>query len=154
MDMASVSLTFSSSIVPSPIPQYNKTRKPQLPIFYAVSSTPSKTASASNSSSSSSVVKKKHWKQGEFPGVSETSLPSSTRRKPIKNVKKKLDRKNNANAWANTVTEALCECIDKKQWVQALEVYTLTHQFSVKNHYFIVCKFRVLLLLLLLGVFE
>lgn len=136
MDMASVSLTFSSSsIVPSPIPQHNKTthnnpRKPHLPIFYAVSSSPSKTASASNSS----VVKKKHWKQGEFPGVSETSLPSSTRRKPIKNVKKKLDRKNNAKAWANTVTEALSECIDKKQWLQALEV--LLYFSALKNHYF------------------
>ena len=156
MDMASVSLTFSSSIVPSPISQHNKTthnnpRKPQLPIFYAVSSSPSKTASASNSSSSS-LVKKKHWKQGEFPGVSETSLPSSTRRKPIKNVKKKLDRKNDAKAWVNTVTEAFSECIDKKQWVQALEVYALTN-FAFKNHYFIVshpCKLTVLLL----GVFE
>lgn len=131
MDMASVSLTFSSSIVPSPIPQHNKTthnpRKSQLPIFYAVSSPPSKTASASNSSSPS-VVKKKHWKQGEFPGVSETSLPSTTRRKPIKNVKKKLDRKNNAKAWANTVTEALCECIDKKQWLQALETLDMLRE--------------------------
>jgi hypothetical protein len=114
MDMASVSLTFSSSIVPSPIPQHkcNKTQH-KLPIFRvircAVSPPPS-------------VVKKKHWKQGEFPGFSETP---GTRRKPIKNIKKKLDRKNDAKAWVSTVTEALSERIDKKQWLQALEVLSL-----------------------------
>lgn len=132
MDMASISLTFSNSIVPSPIPQdkCKKTHNPrsQDPIFrvtrYAVSAPASKTAS----SDSSPVVKKRHWKQGEFPGVSETSLPGSTRRRsPIKNLKKKLDRKNDAKAWANTVTEALSERIDKKQWLQALEVSLLLH---------------------------
>jgi hypothetical protein len=122
MDMASVSLTFSSSIVPSPIPQHrcNKTHN-KVPIFRlircAVSPPPSKTAS-----NSSPVVKKKHWKQGEFPGFSETP---GTRRKPIKNIKKKLDRKNDAKAWVSTVTEALSERIDKKQWLQALEVLSL-----------------------------
>ncbi|KAK2358461.1 Pentatricopeptide repeat (PPR) superfamily protein [Trifolium repens] len=125
--MASVSLTFSSSIAPSPIPQHkcNKTHH-KLPSFrlirYAVSPPPSKTAS-----NSSPVVKKKHWKQGEFPGFSETP---GTRRKPIKNIKKKLDRKNDAKAWVSTVTEALSERIDKKQWLQALEVFDMLREQS------------------------
>lgn len=43
----------------------------------------------------------------------------------IKNVKKKMDRKNNAKAWANTVTESLSDLILKKQWLQALEVFEM-----------------------------
>ncbi|XP_022958882.1 pentatricopeptide repeat-containing protein At3g06430, chloroplastic-like isoform X1 [Cucurbita moschata] len=72
--------------------------------------------------SSSSPVKKKHWKQGEFPGVTETF---DARKTPLKNVKKKLDRKMNAKAWANTVTEALSEHITNKRWIQALEVFEM-----------------------------
>lgn len=70
-------------------------------------------------------MKKRHWKQGEYPGVSQASVPSrslNNKKTPIKNIKKKMDKKNEAKAWANTVTEALSECIDKKQWIQALEV--------------------------------
>ncbi|KAK7264778.1 hypothetical protein RJT34_32388 [Clitoria ternatea] len=131
--MASVSLSFSSSVVPSPIPQEKckKTHNPtsQNPIFrvtrFAISPAPSKTAS-----NSSSPVKKRHWKQGEFPGISETSSPSSRRRTPLKILKKKLDKKNNAKAWVNTVTEALSERIDKKQWLQALEVFDMLKEQS------------------------
>lgn len=65
--------------------------------------------------------KKKIWKVGEYPGRSEFSIPKK-KRTPIKNIKKKLDKKNNAKAWANTVPEALSESIEKKQWMQALEV--------------------------------
>lgn len=57
--------------------------------------------------------------------MSQSSVPSRSlniKKTPIKNIKKKLDKKNVAKAWANTVTEALSECIDKKQWLQALEV--------------------------------
>lgn len=57
--------------------------------------------------------------------MSQSSVPSRSvynKKTPIKNIKKKMDRKNEAKAWANTVTEALSDCIDKKQWLQALEV--------------------------------
>ncbi|XP_057753185.1 pentatricopeptide repeat-containing protein At3g06430, chloroplastic [Arachis stenosperma] len=138
MVMASISLSFSSSVVPSPIPhdKFKNTSKTNNPrsqdssfrvIRFAISSP---TNSTTASSSASSVAKKRHWKQGEYPGVSETSLTGSTRRSPIKNIKKKLDKKNNAKAWVNTVTEALCEHIDKKQWLQALEVFDMLKEHS------------------------
>ncbi|XP_027331743.1 pentatricopeptide repeat-containing protein At3g06430, chloroplastic-like isoform X1 [Abrus precatorius] len=126
--MASISLSFSSSVVPSPIPQDKSKITPyptsQDPIFrvtrFTISPPPSKNPS------SSSLPKKKHWKQGEFPGISETSLP--TRNTPIKNLKKKLDKKNNAKAWVNTVTETLSERVDKKQWLQALQVFDMLRE--------------------------
>lgn len=82
---------------------------------------------------SSSPVKKRHWKQGEYPGVSQSSVPSrsvnnNSKKTPIKNIKKKMDKKNQAKSWANTVTEALSDCIDKKQWLQALEVFEMLKQ--------------------------
>ncbi|XP_023764293.1 pentatricopeptide repeat-containing protein At3g06430, chloroplastic [Lactuca sativa] len=73
--------------------------------------------------SASSPKKNKLWKQGEHPGrVSENS---SNRRTPIKNIKKKLDRKANLNPWVNTVTEALSESVDVKQWSRALQVFEM-----------------------------
>lgn len=136
LPMASLSLSFSSSILPSPISQekcriqHSPNPRPQDPIFRvircAIAAPTSKSAS-----SSSSVGKKRHWKQGEFPGTSETSLPGSQKRSPIKNVKKKLDRKAKAKAWVSTVTETLSDRVEKKQWVQALEVIGyLTFEFA------------------------
>ncbi|CAI9267675.1 unnamed protein product [Lactuca saligna] len=73
--------------------------------------------------SASSPKKNKLWKQGEHPGrVSENS---SNRRTPIKNIKKKLDRKANLNPWVNTVTEALSESVDVKQWSRALQIFEM-----------------------------
>ncbi|KAK7347991.1 hypothetical protein VNO80_22537 [Phaseolus coccineus] len=120
--MASLSLSFSSSIVPSPIPSHKSNRThTQHSTFrvtcFAVSSPPSKP-----------VVKKRHWKKGEFPGTSETFLHDNTRRNPIKNIKKKLEKKNSAKAWVNTVTESLSEQIDKKQWLQALQVFDMLRE--------------------------
>ncbi|CAN1802062.1 Pentatricopeptide repeat-containing protein At3g06430, chloroplastic [Linum perenne] len=65
------------------------------------------------------------WKQGEFPG---TTQPSDRRRVPLKNVKKKLDRKEKAKAWVNTVTEAFSDSIANKQWLTALEVFEMLKQ--------------------------
>ena len=65
----------------------------------------------------SQEARKKHWREGEFPGVSEGS-----RGTPIKNLKKKVDDKEMAKAWASTVTETLGERIQKKDWQGALEV--------------------------------
>lgn len=41
-----------------------------------------------------------------------------------------MDKKNNARAWANTVTEALSERIENKQWIQALEVFEMLKEQS------------------------
>ncbi|EEF43179.1 pentatricopeptide repeat-containing protein At3g06430, chloroplastic [Ricinus communis] len=114
---SSLSLSFSSSILPSTLAQSNNNcnTKPR-------SHQPKHTLVLCAYAPTSTSPKKKHWKQGEFPGFTETSPP---RRTPIKNIKKKLDRKNKAKAWVNTVTEALSDRILKKQWFQALEVFEM-----------------------------
>ncbi|KAF7837652.1 pentatricopeptide repeat-containing protein [Senna tora] len=128
--MASISVSFSSSFISSPIPQdkckilHTPNPNPILRLIRCGIAAPASKAS----SSSSSIAKKRHWKEGEFPGISETSLPESRRRTPIKNVKKKLDRKLKAKAWVNTVTETLSDRIDKKQWLQALEVFDMLRE--------------------------
>ncbi|KAK4433832.1 Pentatricopeptide repeat-containing protein, chloroplastic [Sesamum alatum] len=125
---AAFQLSLSSSFLASPLPTTTTTVRPtvsqplrRLRIYSASSSPPS--------SSTLNLPKKKHWKVGEYPGVSETSIAqfSSTNKKrtPVKNIKKKLDKKNNAKAWANTVTEALSDAIDKKQWLRALQVFEM-----------------------------
>ncbi|KAL3581930.1 hypothetical protein D5086_016262 [Populus alba] len=43
----------------------------------------------------------------------------------MKNIKKKLDRKNKAKAWVTTVAEALTDCVLKKQWLQALQMFEM-----------------------------
>lgn len=123
MTSSSLSLSFSSSIFPSPISQS------QFNYRYSASSRINTTTTtiicAYAPSSSPAVGRKKmrHWKEGEHPGLSQTSIPSSRSNKtPIKNIKKKLDRKNQAKSWANSVTEALSDSINNKQWLQALEV--------------------------------
>lgn len=86
----------------------------------------SSSAATPPSPSTLNMPNKKHWKVGEFPGVTKTSAPLfGKKRNPIKNIKKKLDKKNNARAWANTVTEALSEAIDNKQWLRALQVFEM-----------------------------
>ncbi|PIA60776.1 hypothetical protein AQUCO_00300353v1 [Aquilegia coerulea] len=81
----------------------------------------------SSSSSSSSSGRKRHWKEGEFPGILDPSLSRSSRA-PIKNLKKKLDDKATAKGWANTVTEALADRIANKQWEESLEVFEMLKQ--------------------------
>ncbi|KAL6952974.1 hypothetical protein U1Q18_041382 [Sarracenia purpurea var. burkii] len=134
---SSISISFSSSLLPSPLlPQdARKSKKSDAAIIFitTASRTVFRCASATTSSSTSknSAEKKRHWKAGEYPGVSEVSIPriangsGSAKRTPIKNLKKKLDRHNNAKAWANTVTEALSDRIQKKQWLDALEVFEM-----------------------------
>ncbi|XP_047950328.1 pentatricopeptide repeat-containing protein At3g06430, chloroplastic [Salvia hispanica] len=112
-------LSFSSSFLPSPLPATAKTTAapPPLRRFSVL---------CSAASSTSDLPKKKHWKAGEYPAqiqTSTTQLPK--RRSPIKNIKKKLDNKNNAKAWVNTVTESLSDAIDKKQWLRALQVFEM-----------------------------
>ncbi|KAG5555392.1 hypothetical protein RHGRI_012810 [Rhododendron griersonianum] len=101
-------------------------------LIRCASSSPSTTKSSS--SRKSAEQKKRHWKVGEYPGISDSSNNSTRRfgngngrppKTPIKNIKKKLDRKNEAKAWANTVTEALSHLIHTKQWLQALEVFEM-----------------------------
>ncbi|RZR76559.1 hypothetical protein BHM03_00001415 [Ensete ventricosum] len=83
-------------------------------------STP-KRAPAAAAPAAGAPPKKRHWKEGEFPGISESSI-SRQPRTPIKNLKKKADDRAAAKAWACTVTEALADRIQKKQWQEALEV--------------------------------
>ncbi|KAE9609976.1 putative pentatricopeptide [Lupinus albus] len=123
--MALMSLSFSSSIIPKHKCIKCPNPRTQVPIFRVTHSAISSPPSKSTPSSSPSVVKKKHWKRGEFPGISETP---STRRIPIKNIKKRLDKKDIAKAWVNTVTEALSERVDKKQWLQALEIFDMLRE--------------------------
>lgn len=108
--MASMSLSFSSSLCSSRIPQGKRIFRQRDATFVRCVLAASK---------SSSPTKKRIWKEGEFPGITE---PVNPRRTPMKNVKKKLDRRSKANGWANTVTETLSDLIAKKQWIQALEV--------------------------------
>ncbi|XP_037494776.1 pentatricopeptide repeat-containing protein At3g06430, chloroplastic [Jatropha curcas] len=119
--VSSMSLSFSSLLLPSPLPHTTTTttssnsnivRNKQIAILVV----------CSYSATSPSSYEKKHWKKGEFPGITETFAP---RKQPIKNIKKKLDKKSKAKAWVNTVTEALSDRIAKKQWLQALEVFEM-----------------------------
>ncbi|KAI7755421.1 hypothetical protein M8C21_027728, partial [Ambrosia artemisiifolia] len=68
--------------------------------------------------------KKKIWKQGEYPGDVSSTFDSK-RRTPIKNIKKKLDRKANLNPWVNTVTQALSQAIETKHWLTALQIFKM-----------------------------
>ncbi|OWM63251.1 pentatricopeptide repeat-containing protein At3g06430, chloroplastic [Punica granatum] len=127
---SSACLSFSSPLHPSPLNHhpnsasavFTPTRPPILCAFAApvrkkVAAPPSPTG-----------PKRRHWKEGEFPGISETSVPGTSRKAPLKNVKKKLDRKSSAKAWVNTVTEALADRISKKQWQEALEVFEMLRE--------------------------
>lgn len=68
---------------------------------------------------------KRHWKAGEFPGTA-VGPGSGTLRTPLKNIKKRLDARAEAKAWACTVTEALADRVTSKNWQEALQVNTTT----------------------------
>lgn len=126
--MASLSLSFSSSLLHSPLLQdKNKlgTRDIDQDSIFRVCRCAFASPVRKSAVHKSSAPKKKLWKEGEFPGISDVGR---SRKNPIKNVKKKLDRKNVAKAWVNTVTEALSECIQKKQWLEALEVFEMLRE--------------------------
>ncbi|KAJ8630912.1 hypothetical protein MRB53_024235 [Persea americana] len=130
--MSSLSLSFSQSI-----PHIFKTEaeNPKLEGFSrvlpciafarAAPSSPTRKRATSTPKRTTPPGKHRLWKVGEHPGVSDAShsrsLPRST---PLKNVKKKIDDRNAAKGWASTVTEALSEKIQKKQWEAALEIIT------------------------------
>lgn len=116
--MATNSISLSSSLFPSPLilPSGGNLRRLfnfRLPLT---------AVTRCHSSSSVAFPKKKLWKQGEYPGFTEQPGFKNNKKPPIKNIKKKLDRKSNAKAWVNTVTEALSDHIEKKQWIEALQV--------------------------------
>ncbi|WVZ61588.1 hypothetical protein U9M48_011440 [Paspalum notatum var. saurae] len=67
---------------------------------------------------------KRHWKAGEFPGTA-AGPESKAPRAPLKNVKKRLDARAEAKAWACTVTEALADRINSKSWQEALQVFEM-----------------------------
>lgn len=120
--MASMSLSFYSSLVCSPLTHNSNSNKQtghRVVRFYVVRC--ASIASTTKTSTSSSSSKKKHWKEGEYPGVSESWFGGS-KKTPIKNVKKKLDKKTKSKAWVSTVTETLSDLILKKNWLEALQV--------------------------------
>ncbi|XP_051129955.1 pentatricopeptide repeat-containing protein At3g06430, chloroplastic [Andrographis paniculata] len=134
MAAAAFQFLLSSSFLQSSSrpPIAKPTPPPQTLRRLPISSSSADTPPPSPSTTTLNPPPKKHWKIGEYPGVSQTSTPqfstnnnnnNNKRRTPIKNIKKKLDRKNVAKAWANTVTESLSEAIDKKQWLRALQVF-------------------------------
>ncbi|CAH9129576.1 unnamed protein product [Cuscuta epithymum] len=122
----SSSPSFLSSLLPSPLPDASTPpvriatiRHQLLFVRCAV------TADASHSAVAS--PKKRHWKKGEFPGTTEPSVLKN-KRTPRKNIKKKLTRDNTVKPWASTVTEALSDCIEKKQWFQAVQVFEMLRE--------------------------
>ncbi|KAF5737111.1 Tetratricopeptide repeat (TPR)-like superfamily protein [Tripterygium wilfordii] len=134
---SSISLSFSSALLPSPLfqPHINTTAATPFTtntsrILLLCAFTAASTTTSTRRPTSSSSTKKRHWKEGEFPGagISETSVVGTSKKPPIKNIKKKLDRKNKAKAWVNTVTEALSDSIDKKLWLQSLEVFEMLRE--------------------------
>ncbi|KAK4796914.1 hypothetical protein SAY86_029240 [Trapa natans] len=126
----SACVSFSSSLLPSPF-QQNAISTPsifrptKLSMFCAFAAPARKKIAAPPSPIG---PRKRHWKEGEFPGISETALIGTNRKAPMKNMKKKLDRKNSAKAWVNTVTEELADRISKKQWREALEVFEMLRE--------------------------
>ncbi|XP_010546934.1 PREDICTED: pentatricopeptide repeat-containing protein At3g06430, chloroplastic [Tarenaya hassleriana] len=117
--MVSMSLSFSSSICSSRLPDGNRIIRSQRNLGFI------RCVLAASSSSSGGATKKRLWKDGEFHGITE---PIAPRRGPIKNVKKKMERKINSKAWVNTVTETLSDLIAKKQWFQALEAFAMLRE--------------------------
>ncbi|XP_042407913.1 pentatricopeptide repeat-containing protein At3g06430, chloroplastic-like [Zingiber officinale] len=114
---SSSSSTLPRSSAPARSPPNNRHWK-EGPSYSSSSTLPRSSAPAS------SPPKKRHWKEGEFPGASE-SFPSRRPRMPIKNIKKKMDDRAAAKAWVCTVTEALADRIQKRQWQEALKVFDM-----------------------------
>lgn len=120
---SSFSLSLSSSFLASSLPEDKHHKHP---IHFPSRLVLRCNAAAAAASSSVAEPKKRHWKKGEYPGMSENTKPS--RRTPIKNIKKKLDHKNKAKAWVCTVTETLSDLIQKKNWLEALEVFEMLRE--------------------------
>lgn len=136
MTSASFTLSSSSSLIPSSLPTPTSIGGRRRIISSAAGLFRLRCAVSTTASSSPvAFPKKKHWKIGEYPDFSEVSVShlnnKKGRRTPIKNIKKKINRKNTANPWVDTVPEALSDCIDKKQWQQALQVF-----FSFNSSYY------------------
>ncbi|XP_077219130.1 tetratricopeptide repeat (TPR)-like superfamily protein [Tasmannia lanceolata] len=129
--MALWPLSFSSSLSSSPLLSRNYRNKKEELVFSRVF----RCAMGSELKKARSVTrpikidsqssKKRHWKEGEFPGISDASVRKRT---PLKNVKKKMDDKREAKAWTSTVTETLSQAIQKKQWEHALEVFEMLRE--------------------------
>ncbi|KAL3754156.1 hypothetical protein ACJRO7_001413 [Eucalyptus globulus] len=142
MASSSPSLSFSSSLPRSPLPEGGgagrRSAAVSLPVpssrrvILCASAPPAGKTAGAGGSPSSAAAKKRHWKEGEYPGISENSRAAAAangrRRPPLKNVKKRLDRRSDAKAWVCTVTEALSDRILKKQWAQALEVFDMLRE--------------------------
>ncbi|KAJ3687422.1 hypothetical protein LUZ61_016586 [Rhynchospora tenuis] len=82
--------------------------------------------------------RRRHWKAGEFPGLSFSSpsgFPSSgsgveegTKKTKIKNIRKKLEQRQRSKAWACTVTEALSDSIRLCEPLRALQLFRMLRE--------------------------
>ena len=120
--MVSMSLCFSSSILPSPIP-HSKFPTTQDPIFrvtrFSVSA-PSKTSvSASSTRKPAPATKTRNPKDKEF---SQTLFFEGMEETPMKKKKKKKEKRKSDKFWVHTLPEVLYYHIHKKDWVNTLEV--------------------------------
>ncbi|XP_061361215.1 pentatricopeptide repeat-containing protein At3g06430, chloroplastic-like [Gastrolobium bilobum] len=133
-----MSLSFSASILPSPISHAKSNpnpitqdpipRVPRSSISLSLSAPASKTAASVSSFSSSSASKHRQRKESEFP---ETSYSESTRKTQINKKKKKkkvVEKQNNDKAWVHTLTETLSFHIHKKHWPKALELFDMLRE--------------------------
>ncbi|KAK7304053.1 hypothetical protein RJT34_15061 [Clitoria ternatea] len=128
--MSSTSLSFSSSIFPSPIPHAKSKTNPitRNSLFLcSLSASASKTSASSFSLSSSS--KNSPRKEDEFPKelFLETMDKTPFGKKKKKNKKKK-EKENNAKAWVRSLPETLSYRIHKKQWIIALELFDMLRE--------------------------
>ncbi|XP_049413989.1 pentatricopeptide repeat-containing protein At3g06430, chloroplastic-like isoform X2 [Solanum stenotomum] len=121
MTRASFTLSSSSSLIPSPTSIGGRRR-----IITGAGVGLCCAVAATSSSSRIAFEKKKQWKEGEYPGFSEVSVSHLNNKKGRRTpINKKIHRKNTANPWVKSVPEALSDCIDKKQWQQALQVFEM-----------------------------
>ncbi|KAJ9537126.1 hypothetical protein OSB04_029859 [Centaurea solstitialis] len=125
----SSSLSFSSSLSLSSDNHHRHLHRHDR-IHYRIFSPrfPFRCAITSSSYSSVATPKKEDMAARRVPGDVNSSSDTKKRRTPIKNIKKKLDRKDNLNPWVKTVTEELSDSINTKQWLRALEVFEMLKQ--------------------------
>ncbi|XP_020234979.1 pentatricopeptide repeat-containing protein At3g06430, chloroplastic [Cajanus cajan] len=118
--MAPMSLSFSSSILPSPISHTKSNTNPitQDPIFRVTRV--SKTA-VSASSTRRPVPATKIRPPKEIP---EELFFESTEKKTLKKKKKK-EKKKSSKVWVHSLPEVLSHRIHKKHWVIALELFDM-----------------------------
>ncbi|KAK7411757.1 hypothetical protein VNO78_03195 [Psophocarpus tetragonolobus] len=126
--MASMSLSLSSFILPSPIPHKNSTTKDAIFRFTRVSiAAPASktTVYASSTRKPAPAPRTRNPKEKEF---SQTLFFECMDKKPIKKKKKMKEKKNDPKVWVHTLPEVLSYRIHKKHWIIALQLFDLLRE--------------------------